>query len=42
MAMVEVEIGDALYEVPLEDLKIIDADKKTQQAVADWQYYINN
>jgi len=42
MARVEVEIGDVLYEVPLEDLNTIDADKKTQQAIADWQFYINN
>jgi len=39
MAKVEVEIEDVLYEVPLEDLKIVDADIKTQQAVADWQFY---
>jgi len=42
MAKVEVEIADVFYEVPLDDLKIIDANKKTLQAVADWQFYINN
>jgi len=42
MAKVEVEIAGVFYEVPLEDLKIIEADKDTQQAVADWQFYINS
>lgn len=42
IAMVEVEIGDVLYEVPLADLKMIDADKNTAQAIADWHYHITN
>mgnify|MGYP000055235187 CR=1 FL=1 len=42
MAMVEVEVDDVIYEIPLADLKIIQASEKTKQAVADWQYYINS
>jgi len=42
MAKVEVEIADVLYEVPLDDLIIVEADIKTQQAVADWQFYNDN
>jgi len=41
MAQVEVEIGDALYEVPLENIKVTSGTLATQQAVADWQYFIN-
>jgi hypothetical protein len=40
-AKVEVEVGDTLYEVPLSDLNILSADLRTQQAVADWQYFSN-
>ncbi len=42
MAMVEVEVGDVIYEIPLADLKVVVADTKTEQAVEDWKYYINN
>ncbi|MBE0470314.1 MAG: hypothetical protein IBX55_12510 [Methyloprofundus sp.] len=42
MAMVEVEVGDVIYEIPLADLKVVEANEKTEQAVADWKYYINN
>jgi len=41
MAMVEAEIGDVIYEIPLADLKIVEANEKTEQAVEDWKYYIN-
>jgi len=41
MAMVEAEIGDVIYEIPLADLKVVAADTKTEQAVEDWKYFIN-
>jgi len=41
MAKVEVEVGDTLYELPLSDITITSATQSTEQAVADWQYFIN-
>ena len=41
-AWVEIDVGHNVYEIPLADLKTIDASDKTVQAVEDWKYYINN
>jgi len=40
MAMVEATVEDVIYEIPLADLKIVEANDKTRQAVDDWIFYI--
>ncbi|NOQ63513.1 MAG: hypothetical protein GQ582_03260 [Methyloprofundus sp.] len=40
IALVEVEVGDILYEIPLEDLQPLTADKVSRQAIEDWRFYI--
>ena len=37
--MVEVEGGNNLYQIPLSEIKGIDVDEKTEQAIEDWHYW---
>jgi len=38
-AKVEVKMGDEVSEVDLEDIKSINADTPTEQAIEDWRYW---
>lgn len=40
--MLEVEINGNSYDIPLEEIKNIDANKKTKQAIEDWGFWVKN
>lgn len=41
-ALVEIEISGNSYDIPLEEIKSIDANKKTKQAIEDWCFWVKN
>lgn len=38
-AMVEVKVGNNVYDIPLSEIKGIDVDEQTEQAIEDWRYW---
>ena len=37
--MVEVKVGNNVYDIPLSEIKGIDVDEQTEQAIEDWRYW---